>query len=186
MCRYLYQFELHEKNKVKGGSKEGWTRRSKPLPPSSDEEQDGQSQANQQDRTKQQDKVTQQDKVKRQDKVRAQGRQPDKAGGEGKQRVGPVVKAEAEGEAKVNGVEREKEKEKGRRVPMAEQKTIKMVKMDKLPKSFSVNSPVKQEPSPALEESEPEDEANRVSDAKSEGSDVESGPGMVSPCHSCL
>lgn len=172
---------MHEKNKGKGGGKEGLTRRSKPLPPGSDEEQDGHTHRGQasQDKTKQQDKTTPQDRVKRQDKGRAQEKR-EKAGGEGKQKVGSgTAGVKGEGEVKVNGVE------KGRRVLLAEHKTIKMVKVDKLPKSFSVSSSIKQEPPlPAMEESETEDDSNRISDAKSEGSDLEStpvAPGMVSP-----
>ena len=190
MCshyRYLYQFELHEKNKGKSGGKEGMARRHKPMPPGSDEEQQdapsGQTPASHQDRPKQQDKVKRQDKGRLQDK----GRQ---TSGEGKQRVeAGAVKAGAvkegavkegavkeEGEStKVNGVE----KDKPRKVLLAEHKSIKMVRVNKLPKSLSVEVKQEQPPPVPHEESEPEDHG---SDVKSEGSDMESAPIPVSTC----
>ena len=155
LSRHLYQFELYEKNKAKGGGA-GSSKRFKPHPPpSSDEEQDD---VKQQDTPHQQDRTRQQDRLKRLKQQDTSGDEKSGHVGSGKGPGGATPPGE-----KVNGLDR------GRKVLMSEQKTIKTIKIEKLA--------VRQQPPPVKLE---EEEEERASDSKSESSDMECSSAPVS------
>lgn len=110
---------------------------------------------------KRQDKSRPHDKVKQQDKS-----------GECKN---VVVKDEAE--TKVNGLDtKEKEREKGKRTVPPAHRTVKTVKTVRVEKLATHHLPKPQ----SADELEEEEDKNCISDGKSEGSDLESTPHMVS------
>lgn len=117
--------------------------------------------------------------MKTQEKSRQQERSREQRAG-----CGATVVKEEPTQPRLNGFD--KEKEKGRKILLAEHKTIKMVKVDKLTKPFpTTSSGALKCQQPSADESETEEDRNCVSDTKSEGSDIEStpiAPGMVSPC----
>ena len=174
--RYLYQFELHE-NKAKSSGKE--SRHSKPLPPSSDDDQEtstqDQSNPNQEEHNKQQQdkereralRQEKQDKTKQLDKTSTENKS-------GHVVCGKEVVSEAGSKAKVNGVDKPKK--------VVEQRAMKTVRMEKLQ---SKHLPLVKRPATEPEgDREAEEDKNCISDSKSEGgSDLEltpNGPAHVS------
>ena len=156
--RYLYQFELHEKNKSsKGVGREcsGLTRRNKP-PPSSDEEHECQVSQDHSKPKPQQDKLKRYDKLKQQDKPRYQDESEDKQ------------MDSREVETEVNGVERP-----ARRTALMPDKSMKLIKVERIIK------PVKPVCKELNKQSllEPEGKSrNWTNDAKPESSDLKSIP----------